>query len=404
MTTERTPTADDTAADAVADAADLSSDEDSEIRLRGVTKRFDDLVAVDDLDLTIRNGELLVLLGPSGCGKSTTLRMIAGLEVPSEGRIEIGDEEVTERLPQKRDLSMVFQSYALYPHKTVRGNLAFPLGKMDVDDDEADERIRRTAELLEIDDLLDNKPGQLSGGQRQRVALGRTIVREPKAFLMDEPLSNLDAKLRVQTRSEVRSLQQNLGTTTVYVTHDQEEAMSLADRIAVMNDGELQQVGTPKEVYENPVNEFVAGFLGEPSMNFLDPDRLARGGADPSAAGTASDASVTGAASDASVAETATDDPFAETATVGVRPEDVSIAEEAGQRADGGRAYEIDGEVLVVEPLGNAYEIEVDCGDDRVTARLRDQPGAVSPGSTVTLRLPADAVHRFGADGEVIDG
>jgi len=400
MATESTPTADDTAADAVADAADLSSDEDSEIRLRGVTKRFDDLVAVDDLDLTIRNGELLVLLGPSGCGKSTTLRMIAGLEVPSEGSIEIGGEEVTETLPQKRDLSMVFQSYALYPHKTVRGNLAFPLGKMDVDDEEADERIRRTAELLEIDDLLDNKPGQLSGGQRQRVALGRTIVREPKAFLMDEPLSNLDAKLRVQTRSEVRSLQQRLGTTTVYVTHDQEEAMSLADRIAVMNDGELQQVGTPKEVYENPVNEFVAGFLGEPSMNFLDPDRLTRSDADDSVARTGSDGSVVG---------TASDDPFAETATVGVRPEDVGIAEEevttaeeAGQRADGGQAYEIDGEVLVVEPLGNAYEIEVDCGDDRVTARLRDRPGAVSPGSTVTLRLPADAVHRFGANGEVI--
>ncbi|ELY61683.1 ABC transporter ATP-binding protein [Natronococcus jeotgali] len=317
-----------------------------------------------------------VLLGPSGCGKSTTLRMIAGLEVPTEGRIEIGSEEVTERLPQKRDLSMVFQSYALYPHKTVRGNLAFPLEKMDIDDEKADERIRRTAELLEIDGLLDNKPGQLSGGQRQRVALGRTIVREPKAFLMDEPLSNLDAKLRVQTRSELRSLQQRLGTTTVYVTHDQEEAMSLADRIAVMNDGELQQVGTPKEVYENPANEFVAGFLGEPSMNFLDPDRLATG---------------------------ASNDSFTGIATVGVRPEDVAIVEEGRQQADGGRSYELGGEVLVVEPLGNAYEIEVDCGGDRVTARLRDRPGTVSPGSTVTLRLPAAAIHRFGTDGEVIE-
>ncbi|WP_137290848.1 ABC transporter ATP-binding protein [Natronorubrum halophilum] len=365
MATERTPT-----------AASLTSDEDSEIRLRGVTKRYDDLVAVDDLDLTIRNGELLVLLGPSGCGKSTTLRMIAGLEVPTEGSIELGDAEITETLPQKRDLSMVFQSYALYPHKTVRGNLAFPLGKMDVDDEEADEQIQRTAELLEIDDLLDNKPGQLSGGQRQRVALGRTIVREPKAFLMDEPLSNLDAKLRVQTRSELRSLQQNLGTTTVYVTHDQEEAMSLADRVAVMNDGELQQVGTPKEVYENPVNEFVAGFLGEPSMNFLDPDRLTTG---------------------------ASDDSFAGTSTVGVRPEDVAIAKEGGQQTGAGQAYEIDGEVLVVEPLGNAYEIEVECSGDQVTARLRDRPGAVSSGSAVTLQLPADAVHRFGADCEVIE-
>lgn len=371
MAVDRSSTTDGVDADA------LGSDKSSSIRLRGVTKQFGDLVAVKDLDLTIRDGELLVLLGPSGCGKSTTLRMIAGLEVPSEGHIEIGDEEVTEMLPQKRDLSMVFQSYALYPHKTVRGNLAFPLGKMDVKEDATEDRIRRTAELLEIDDLLDNKPGQLSGGQRQRVALGRTIVREPKAFLMDEPLSNLDAKLRVQTRSELRSLQQRLGTTTVYVTHDQEEAMSLADRIAVMNDGELQQVGTPKEVYETPVNEFVAGFLGEPAMNFLDPERLGK---------------------------VESDDRFAEAATVGIRPEDVVVVEEVGETAGGGRTYELDGEMLVVEPLGNAYEIEVDCGGNRITARLRDRPETSSRNSTVTLRLPADAVHRFAADGEVIDG
>lgn len=378
MATERNPHSDD-----AADASSLSSDEDSEIRLKGITKRFDDLVAVDDLDLTIRDGELLVLLGPSGCGKSTTLRMIAGLEVPSEGSIEIGREEVTERLPQKRDLSMVFQSYALYPHKTVRGNLAFPLNKMDVTENEAEEQIRQTAELLEIDNLLDNKPGQLSGGQRQRVALGRTIVREPKAFLMDEPLSNLDAKLRVQTRSELRSLQQRLGTTTVYVTHDQEEAMSLADRIAVMNGGELQQVGTPKEVYENPVNKFVAGFLGEPSMNFLDPDRLRWD---------ERDASVTGA-----------DDPFRGAENVGIRPEDVAIVEEGDQQSHTDQVYELHGEVLVVEPLGNAYEIEVDCGGDWVTARLREQPGAISPGTGVTLQLPADAIYKFDGDGEVIE-
>ncbi|MDZ5810732.1 ABC transporter ATP-binding protein [Halorubrum sp. AD140] len=378
MVTEHTSPA----ADA-GEASSLSSDEDTEIRLRDVTKQFDDLVAVENLDLTIRNGELLVLLGPSGCGKSTTLRMIAGLEVPSDGSIEIGREEITKRLPQERDLSMVFQSYALYPHKTVRGNLAFPLEKMDVSDDEADEQIRRTAKLLEIDNLLDNKPGQLSGGQRQRVALGRTIVREPKAFLMDEPLSNLDAKLRVQTRSELRSLQQRLGTTTVYVTHDQEEAMSLADRIAVMNDGELQQVGTPKEVYENPVNKFVAGFLGEPSMNFLNPDQLKWSDTDDSGP--------------------ETDSSFAGTAIVGVRPEDVAIVGEGDQQANAGRAYELDGEVLVVEPLGNAYEIEVDCGGDWITARLRDQPVTASPGSTVTLRLPDHAVHQFGSDGEVIE-
>lgn len=352
----------------------LGTDEDAEVRLRNITKRFDDLVAVENLDLTIQNGEFLVLLGPSGCGKSTTLRMIAGLEIPTEGNIEIGDENVTNTLPQKRDLSMVFQSYALYPHKTVRGNLEFPLDKLEIGDEEAEARIQRTAELLEIDDLLDNKPGQLSGGQRQRVALGRTIVREPKAYLMDEPLSNLDAKLRVQTRSELRRLQQQLDTTTIYVTHDQEEAMSIADRIAVMNDGELQQVGTPKEVYENPVNEFVAGFLGEPSMNFLDSGRL-----------------------------DATDGRLSETATVGIRPEDIAVVEETGELADSDRAYEIDGETLVIEPLGNAYEIKFDCGNESVTARLRNRPTSITPGTTATLQFPADAVHRFADDGTVID-
>ncbi|WP_312908950.1 ABC transporter ATP-binding protein [Natronosalvus caseinilyticus] len=364
----------------------LGTDAFSEIRLDGVTKHFGDLLAVDDLNLTIRDGEFLVLLGPSGCGKSTTLRMIAGLEIPSEGTIEIGEQDVTETLPQKRDLSMVFQSYALYPHKTVRGNLEFPLEKLDLEDDEMEARIRRTAELLEIDDLLDNKPGQLSGGQRQRVALGRTIVREPKAFLMDEPLSNLDAKLRVQTRTELRRLQQQLGTTTIYVTHDQEEAMSLADRIAVMNDGRLQQVGTPKEVYENPVNEFVAGFLGEPSMNFLEPEQLK---------------SISG------------ENSLSGAATIGVRPEDVTVAEEDGHRHrqgdeqmqshHSGQTYQLEGETLVVEPLGNAYEIEFDCDGTVVTARLRHRPETTEPGSAATLQFSADAIHRFGPEGEVID-
>ena len=360
----------------------LGTDAFAEIKLQGITKRFGDLVAVDDLDLTVRDGEFLVLLGPSGCGKSTTLRMIAGLEIPSEGSIRIGDDDVTETLPQKRNLSMVFQSYALYPHKTVRGNLEFPLEKLDLEAGEMEEQIQRTATLLEIDDLLDNKPGQLSGGQRQRVALGRTIVREPQAFLMDEPLSNLDAKLRVQTRSELRRLQQQLGTTTIYVTHDQEEAMSLADRIAVMNDGRLQQVGTPKEVYENPVNEFVAGFLGEPSMNFLEPMQLDAVGSQ-------------------SVPPEGT--------TVGIRPEAVTVLEERDQRGgepitdeQSGAAYQIEGEALVVEPLGNAYEIEFDCDGTTVTARLRNRPAQVTSGSTATLQFSADSVHLFGPDGEVI--
>jgi multiple sugar transport system ATP-binding protein len=233
------------------------------------TKEFGDTKAVNDLMLEIQDGEFMVLVGPSGCGKSTALRMLAGLERVSSGRILIGDRVVNNVAPQHRDIAMVFQSYALYPHMTVFDNLAFGLRNQKVPRSDIDRRVRRAADILDLGPLLKRKPKQLSGGQRQRVALGRAIVREPVAFLMDEPLSNLDAKLRVQTRAEILKLQNELGTTTIYVTHDQVEAMTMGDRIAVMSDGVLQQIGSPEDVYTDPRNMFVAGFIGSPAMNLM---------------------------------------------------------------------------------------------------------------------------------------
>jgi multiple sugar transport system ATP-binding protein len=225
--------------------------------------------AVDRLSLEVRDGEFLVLVGPSGCGKSTALRMVAGLEPLDDGSIHIGDRDVTDLAPKDRDVAMIFQNYALYPHMTVAENIGFHLRIRRVSRDEIDRRVRATAEMLDLVDFLDRKPAKLSGGQRQRVAMGRAIVREPSVFLMDEPLSNLDAKLRVQTRTQVADLQKRLGTTTVYVTHDQVEAMTMGDRVAVMRAGVLQQVASPRELFTRPVNTFVAGFIGSPAMNLL---------------------------------------------------------------------------------------------------------------------------------------
>jgi multiple sugar transport system ATP-binding protein len=242
----------------------------AEITLEHVSKRFPDgTMAVDDANLDIGDGEFVILVGPSGSGKSTVLNMIAGLEDISEGELRIGGRVVNQLAPKDRDIAMVFQSYALYPHMTVRENMAFGLKLARVDRPEIDRKVDQAAELLELTELLDRKPANLSGGQRQRVAMGRAIVRNPQAFLMDEPLSNLDAKLRVQMRTTVARLQNQLGTTTVYVTHDQVEAMTLGDRVAVMRAGVIQQVGTPEELYQRPRNLFVAGFIGSPAMNFL---------------------------------------------------------------------------------------------------------------------------------------
>jgi multiple sugar transport system ATP-binding protein len=246
----------------------------AEIQLRGVTKRYPDgTEAVKQVDLDIGDGEFMILVGPSGCGKSTALRMIAGLEDISEGDLVIGGETVNDLPPKDRDIAMVFQNYALYPHMTVRENMGFALKLAKTDKAEIDTKVEEAARILDLEQHLDRKPANLSGGQRQRVAMGRAIVRDPKAFLMDEPLSNLDAKLRVQMRTEVSRIQNRLGTTTVYVTHDQTEAMTLGDRVAVMRGGIIQQVDTPANLYDNPHNLFVAGFIGSPSMNFV-PARL----------------------------------------------------------------------------------------------------------------------------------
>jgi multiple sugar transport system ATP-binding protein len=251
----------------------------AEIVLDGITKRYPDgTEAVKNMDLDIADGEFIILVGPSGCGKSTALRMIAGLEDISDGELLIDGDVVNDRAPKDRDIAMVFQNYALYPHMTVRENMGFALKLAKTDQAEIDRKVTEAARVLDLEAQLDRKPANLSGGQRQRVAMGRAIVRDPKVFLMDEPLSNLDAKLRVQMRTEVSRIQSRLGTTTVYVTHDQTEAMTLGDRVAVMRLGELQQVGTPKELYDDPVNLFVAGFIGSPAMNFfaatVDGDRV----------------------------------------------------------------------------------------------------------------------------------
>ena len=247
------------------------------ITLNSVTKRYrDGTLAVRGVDLEIADGEFMILVGPSGCGKTTLLRMIAGLEAITDGEILVDGDVVNDQTPRKRDMAMVFQNYALYPHMTVAKNMGFALRRQGVDAEEIQRKVRETAELLGISDQLERKPANLSGGQRQRVAMGRAIVRDPTAFLMDEPLSNLDAKLRIQTRAEILRIQRRLRTTTVYVTHDQTEAMTLGDRLAVMRDGVLQQVGTPDDLYNHPRNVFVGGFIGAPAMNFL-PGEIANG-------------------------------------------------------------------------------------------------------------------------------
>ena len=299
-----------------------------------VTKRFDETIAVNDLSIDVADREFLVLVGPSGCGKTTALRMLAGLEDISAGRILIGERVVNNVAPGKRNIAMVFQSYALYPHMTVYGNLAFSLKNFNVPRNEIDRRVREAAEVLELGALLKRKPKQLSGGQRQRVALGRAIVREPLAFLMDEPLSNLDAALRVQTRAEILKLQNRLGTTTIYVTHDQIEAMTMGDRIAVMNLGVLQQIGSPVELYTHPANTFVATFIGSPAMNLLPSGALGVG--------------IGGSGR-----------------LVGFRPEDVQLAN--GARGD--RA-EYDATVEVVQYLGDEQLAYLKLQDAEVVAKL----------------------------------
>ena len=342
----------------------------------GVTKRFDDVVAVDDLNLEVTDQEFLVLLGPSGCGKSTALRMLAGLEEPSEGRIEIGTRDMTNVEAKDRDVAMVFQSYALYPHMTVRRNVEFPLKSRRVPKPERDQLVAEAAHSLGLEDLMDRKPAQLSGGQRQRVALARAIVRRPTAFLMDEPLSNLDAKLRVQTRAELIELQRRLAATFVYVTHDQVEAMTMGDRIAIMNEGSLQQVGPPQEVYDRPANLFVARFIGSPPMNTI--------------------SGVMGAGDVVTIAGSPVSLPAPVAAAVraagcdavvlGVRPEDLEI----------GDAGTIPATVKVVESLGHERHVICTLVDDQmVIVRIASDEAVPAAGSAVRLSADPDRIHVF---------
>jgi ABC-type sugar transport system ATPase subunit len=326
------------------------------ITFEHVTKRYaDDTVAVDDLNIQVADGEFLVLVGPSGCGKTTGLRMLAGLEEITSGRILIGDRVVNNVAPGARNVAMVFQSYALYPHMTVYDNLAFSLKNFNVPKKEIDRRVREAAEVLELDEYLKRRPKQLSGGQRQRVALGRAIVREPQAFLMDEPLSNLDAALRVQTRAEILKLQKRLQTTTIYVTHDQVEAMTMGDRIAVMSKGVLQQIGTPEELYTAPANTFVARFIGSPAMNLVPAGALGLGGAGQLA---------------------------------GFRPEHVTLGNGRGGEAHWGATVE------VVEYLGDEQLAHVRVGDQAIIAKLPVEP-RLQAGGEQTFSVPLQKVMLF---------
>jgi multiple sugar transport system ATP-binding protein len=349
-------------------------------------KRYgDEVIAVNDLNLEVQDGEFLVLVGPSGCGKTTALRCVAGLEEISDGRLLIGERVVNNVAPKDRDIAMVFQSYALYPHMSVYDNLAFGLKLRKIKKDEIDRRVQEGAKILGLEKFLERKPKALSGGQRQRVALGRAIVREPSVFLMDEPLSNLDAKLRVQTRAEIARLHQRLGTTTIYVTHDQVEAMTMGDRIAVMRDGLLQQVGRPQDLYDHPVNVFVAGFIGSPAMNFAtvkatEGQDLMFGGAKLELAG--------------EQARAAESRPQGSNLLIGFRPEHIEIAN--GQAGD---AVKFPATVDVVEYLGNEELIHAQAEGIEIVAMLPSE-ARVKVGDRVDLAVPMEKLHIFDPESE----
>jgi ABC-type sugar transport system ATPase subunit len=350
-----------------------------------VTKRFGDVTAVHDLSLEIEDGEFVVLVGPSGSGKTTALRLVAGLEAITTGQVRVGDRVVNRLAPRDRDIAMVFQDYALYPQMTVYENLAFGLRMRKMARTEIDRRVRSAAGMLDIEPLLQRKPGALSGGQRQRVALGRALVREPQAFLMDEPLSNLDAKLRVQTRSEIKHLQEQVGTTTVYVTHDQVEAMTMGDRVAVMSDGVLEQVGDPRTVYNDPANVFVAGFIGSPAMSFAALSASSNGG------------SLTLSRGELSLKLDGPGLPGGVPADVilGVRPEHTRLwAEGAGLLGP------IAGDVEFVEMLGRESLIGVVSeGDLRFTIHA-DPDASVKPGEQIRFGLEPGRLHLFDVETE----
>ncbi|WP_171181034.1 ABC transporter ATP-binding protein [Ruegeria sp. HKCCD8929] len=340
----------------------------AEIQLRNVGKRWGSFVGVDNFDLTISNKEFLVLLGPSGCGKTTTMRMIAGLEDASEGDILIDGTRVNDMEPKDRDVAMVFQSYALYPNMNVYENIRFPLKVRGIDPATHDEKVRRASAMVELDDFLHRKPAELSGGQRQRVALARAIVREPNVFLMDEPLSNLDAKLRVSTRAQIKNLSHELAVTTIYVTHDQIEAMTQADRVVVMKQGVVQQVGSPTEIYDTPANTFVASFIGNPAMNLMEGE--VRGGIF-----RAQNTEVSGL--------NAPDGPI----TLGLRAEDANVVDSGG---------EINAPIYTQELLGDATMISVRIGGALVSVKADKTYGAEID-DQVSIHIHTDHCHLFDA-------
>ena len=341
----------------------------AEIELRSVSKRWGSFVGVGDFSLTIADREFLVLLGPSGCGKTTTMRMISGLEDATEGDILISGRRVNDLEPKDRDVAMVFQSYGLYPNMNAYENIRFPLMVRKIADSEHDERVRRASAMVELDQFLHRKPAELSGGQRQRVALARAIVREPQAFLMDEPLSNLDAKLRVSTRAQIKNLSHELQVTTVYVTHDQIEAMTLADRVVVMREGVVQQIGTPTDIYENPANTFVAGFIGSPAMNLLEGE-LSGG------VFTGQNTRIDGLSG--------RDGPV----MLGFRAEDAGLASEGGQIRAG---------VYTVELVGDATMLTVRAGGGLVTVKAAKDVRA-EIGESTGFSVPPEICHLFDAE------
>jgi multiple sugar transport system ATP-binding protein len=352
--------------------------------LKNVAKRFGQVSVIEGLDLEIRDREFMVLVGPSGCGKSTALRMVAGLEDVTGGTITIGDRVVNDVPPKDRDIAMVFQSYALYPHMTVRENLEFGLRIRKTPQAEMDRLVAEAAQILAIDQLLARKPKELSGGQRQRVALGRAIVRKPSVFLFDEPLSNLDAKLRVQMRAEIKKLQARLEVTSIYVTHDQIEAMTMGHRIAVLHAGKLQQVGTPLEVYERPANLFVAAFIGTPPMNFV--NGVVRDGALAAAgARIPLPAKASGALAGKDGAKV----------VIGIRPENVVPA----GREPRGASVELPVTVEIAEPLGDEVVVHARAGDDAMVFK-QDPHRPAEIGSKLAVRLELDALHLFDPDSQ----
>ena len=354
------------------------------VSIRQVVKRFGDVEVIHGIDLDIRDGEFVVFVGPSGCGKSTLLRMIAGLESTSGGDIAIGGTRVNDLPPRARDIAMVFQDYALYPHKSVFENMAFGLRLRKTPEAEIQRRVNEAAAILRIEHLLERKPRQLSGGQRQRVAMGRSIVRDPKCFLFDEPLSNLDAQLRNEMRTEIKKLHARLGKTIIYVTHDQVEAMTLADRIAVLSGGRVMQYATPDEIYHRPAARFVAGFTGSPAMNFL------RGRLSPDAA--TFEAGAVRIALPPALAKAA-GSHAGQSVDLGIRPEDLAIASER----DDYPVASVPATVVVLEPLGAETLVTLRIGEHELVCRARPDVG-VQPSQTVDARMRLDKMHLFDAE------